>query len=55
MNKALSYVLIGALGASAVFLYFNNRTEIDEQMRKLKQGGMRQINKIRAHFEEPNS
>ncbi|MDD4001043.1 MAG: hypothetical protein PHX62_09180 [Bacilli bacterium] len=51
MNKALSYMVIGALGSSAVFLYLNNREKINSKMHKLKQDGMNKIRKIKATIE----
>jgi len=51
MNKALSYMMIGALGSSAVFLYMQNKDDIRRKMHQIRQDGMRQMNKVKAHFE----
>ncbi|MCK9537299.1 MAG: hypothetical protein M0R05_06970 [Bacilli bacterium] len=51
MNKALSYVMIGALCSSAVILYLQNRKEIQNAMNRLKQEGMKQVDKIKATFQ----
>ncbi|HHX81010.1 MAG TPA: hypothetical protein GX692_08105 [Acholeplasmataceae bacterium] len=48
MNKALSYMIIGALGSSAVLLYLNNRETINNKMKKLKREGLNRIKKIKA-------
>lgn len=48
MNKALSYMLIGALGSGAIFLYLNNRETINSTMKKWKREGLNRIKKIKA-------
>lgn len=48
MNKALSYMMIGALGSSAVILYMQNKRNIHRTMHKLRQDGMRKLHKIKA-------
>ncbi|MFY9422391.1 MAG: hypothetical protein GX482_00315 [Acholeplasmataceae bacterium] len=52
MNKALSYMLIGALGSGALFLYLNNRETINSKMKKLKREGLNRIKKIKATTNE---
>lgn len=51
MNKALSYMIIGALGSSAVFLYLNNREMINSKLKKLTRDGMNKIRKVKATLE----
>lgn len=51
MNKAISYMILGALGAGAMILYFQNKDEIAQKMHQMRETGMRQMNKIKAHFE----
>jgi len=48
MNKALSYMMIGALCSGAVILYIQNKREINKTMHRLKQEGMKQVNKVKA-------
>jgi hypothetical protein len=52
LNKALSYMLIGALGSGALFLYLNNRETINSKMKKLKREGLNRIKKIKATTNE---
>ena len=51
MTKALSYMMIGALGSGAVILYMQNRRNINRTMHKIKQDGMRKLHKIKAAIE----
>lgn len=50
MNKALSYMMIGALCSGAVILYLQNKKEIQNAMWRMKQEGMKQVDKIKATF-----
>lgn len=51
MNRALSYMLIGVIGATATILYIQNRDEICRKMRQFKKAGMDKINQIKAKLE----
>ncbi|HOA77867.1 MAG: hypothetical protein WBL47_04295 [Bacilli bacterium] len=50
MNRALSYMMIGALCSGAVILYLQNKKEIQNAMWRMKQEGMKQVDKIKATF-----
>ncbi|HHZ17882.1 MAG TPA: hypothetical protein GX390_01195 [Acholeplasmataceae bacterium] len=50
MNKALSYMMIGALCSGAVILYMQNKREIQNAIWRLRQEGMKQVDKIKATF-----
>jgi hypothetical protein len=47
MNKALSFMIIGALGSSAVFLYLNNKEKINSKMRSMTRNGMNKIKRVK--------
>ena len=36
MKKAWSYMSIGALGATAIMMYMNNKSSVDKSMKKMK-------------------
>lgn len=48
MSKALSFMVVGAIGAASVLLYMQYKDEIRYQMHQLKQAGMDKINKVKA-------
>lgn len=50
MNKALSYMMIGAMASGAAILYFQNKKQIQNTMNRLKKEGMKQVDKIKATF-----
>lgn len=51
MKKAWSYMSIGALGATAIMMYMNNKSSVDKSMRKMKKNGKDAYNKVKAMFE----
>lgn len=51
MNKAISYILIGAVGATAVIMYMQNKDDLRYKMHQLKQAGLDKINKVKASME----
>ncbi len=51
MKKAWSYMSIGALGATLVMMYMNNKSSIDKSVRKMKKNSKDAYSKVKAMFE----
>ena len=50
MKKAVSYMMIGALGVTAYRMYMDNKCIIKSKMKKLKKAGIYACNKVKAIF-----
>ena len=48
MKKAISYMMIGALGVAAYYMYMDNKCLINSKMRKLKRVSMDACDKVKA-------
>lgn len=51
MNKALSFMVVGAIGAASVLFYMQYKDDIRYKMHQIKQAGMDKINKVKATME----
>lgn len=51
MSKALSFMIIGAIGAATAILYMQYKDDIRYKMHQLKQAGLDKINKVKASME----
>ncbi|HHW99713.1 MAG TPA: hypothetical protein GX740_00210 [Acholeplasmataceae bacterium] len=51
MSKALSFMVIGAIGAATAILYMQYKDDIRYRMHQIKQAGMETINKVKATME----
>jgi len=51
MNKALSFMVIGAITTATVLLYVQNKDEIRYKVHQIKQAGIDKINKVKAKME----
>lgn len=51
MSKALSCMIIGAIGAATAILYMQYKDDIRYKMHQLKQAGLDKINKVKASME----
>lgn len=50
MKRALSYMMIGALTSSAMWLFFQNREDITRQFNRAMKENKRFFNKFKAMF-----
>lgn len=51
MKKALSFMVVGAIGATSVILYMQHKDEIRYKVHQIKQAGLDKINKVKATME----
>ena len=50
MKKALSYMMIGALGVTAYYMYMDDECMLARKMKKLKKAGINAANKVKTMF-----
>lgn len=51
MKKTWSLISIGALGATAVMMYMNNKQNVDKTMKNIKKTSKNAYSKVKAMFE----
>lgn len=51
MKKTWSLISIGALGATAMMMYMNNRQAVDKAMKNMKKSSKSAYSKVKAMFE----
>lgn len=51
MKKTWSLISIGALGATAMMMYMNNKQAVDKAMKNMKKSGKSAYSKVKAMFE----
>lgn len=50
MRKAISYMMVGALGSSAMWLFFQNKEDLTRAMHRAMRENRRLVNKFKAMF-----
>ena len=50
MKKTRSLISIGALGATAMMMYINNKSTVDKAMKNIKKTSKSAYNKVKAMF-----
>lgn len=51
VKKTWSLISIGALGATAMMMYMNNKQAVDKAMKNMKKSGKSAYSKVKAMFE----